>query len=192
MTSITQSEPAPFDIAVEGTRQVQPVRRRVLLPYALAVGAYAILFTYWQVEPVPWNVHLLAIILAATCFLPLARWYATGSQGLPMFELICLSYALQFSMPVYTQPNWIISYSRQIPLPWVTISEVLLYVELGVVLMILGYALVRRTGAAQRIPTLDLPMIPERRTVYLWGALAGGVARLREWIEMYHTGPDTH
>jgi hypothetical protein len=146
----------------------------VLLQYVLAVGAYAVFFTFWQNEPVPWNVHLLAILVAATCFLPLSRWYAEGGQGLPMFELICLSYALQFSMPVYTQPNWLRVYSRQVPVRWGTVAEALIYVEFGVLTMVAAYYLVRRSPIARNLPSLDLPLIRERRSVYLWFALAGG------------------
>lgn len=153
---------------------VQRPRRRIALVYFLSLAAYALLFTFWQAEPVPWNVHLLAILVAATCIFPLAHWYARGSQGLPMFELICLSYALQFSMPVYTQPEQIAIRSSALPLRWDTTFQVLLYVELGVLAMIGGYSLVRRTRASQAMPRLDLPLLPQRRSLYLWGALVGG------------------
>ena len=151
----------------------QPVRRRVLLPYIAAILAFSTLFTLWQAEPVPWNVHLASILVAATSFLPLARWYARGSQGLPMFELICLSYALQFSVPIYTQPQQLIIMSSAVPLRWITTFEVLLYVELGMLAMMLGYYLIRRSSMSQVMPKLDLPLIQQRRTLYLWGALVG-------------------
>ena len=152
----------------------QPPRRRIALVYALSVAIYGLLFTFWQAEPVPWNVHLLAILVAATCLLPLFRWYARGGQGVPMFELICLSYALQFSVPVYTQTNWIMVYSQPVPVRWGTVFEVLLYVELGVLAMVVGYNLLRSSLIARNVPSLDLPLVPERRSIYLWGALAGG------------------
>ena len=165
---------AVLDIGLEEAERVQPARRRVLLPYVIAVLAYTLLFTFWQAEPVPWNVHLLAILVAATCLVPLAIWYEQGGQGLPMFELICVSYALQFSMPVYTQPNSLIIYNAQVPTRWSTVFQVLLYVEFGVVAMVAAYYLVRRSPIARSLPTLDLPLIRERRSLYLWGALAGG------------------
>jgi len=160
--------------AVNPPRALSSPGQRVALVYSFSLGAYALLFTFWQVEPVPWDVHLLAILIAATCFLPLARWYARGGEGLPMFELICMSYALQFSMPVYTQPSWLILYNQQVPIRWTTVFDVLVYVELGIVAMILSYAVMRRSRVVQRFPSLDLPLIPERRSLYLWGALAGG------------------
>jgi hypothetical protein len=91
-----------------------------------------------------------------------------------VFELICLSYALQFSMPVYTQPQQVIIMSSAFPLRWDTSFEVLLYVELGTVAMMAGYYLVRRSRVSRGMPRLDLPLLPRRRVLYLWGALAGG------------------
>jgi hypothetical protein len=164
--------------AVMDSQLEQPVRapaglRRVLLPYILAILAYTLLFTFWQVEPVPWNVHLVSILLAVTSFVPLARWYASGMQGLPMFELICLSYALQFSVPIYTQPQQLIIFSRVVPLRWSTSYQVLLYVELGLLAMMSGYYVIRQSRVSDRMPKLDLPLIPQRRKLYLWGALVG-------------------
>lgn len=154
--------------------QAPPSPRAAAVRYLLFLVAYGLFFTFWQAEPVPWNVHLLAILVAATCLLPLAWWYARGGRGLPIFELICLSYALQFSMPVYTQPNWLMVRSQQVPVRWDTVLSVLLYVELGIVALVASYAAVRRNRGVERLPALDLPLIPERRTLYLWGALAGG------------------
>ncbi len=168
-----KADPAVATMTTGLKQQEQPARRRVLLPYVVVVLAYAGLFSYWQVEPVPWDVHLAAVLLTATCLLPMARWYAGGRQGLPMFELICLSYALQFSVSIYTQPAQLTIMSSTVPLRWSTTFEVLLYVELGIVMMMAGYYLIRRSQVAQRIPKLDLPLIPAGRILYLWGALVG-------------------
>ena len=178
---------AAVDSRWAGPRLMHTGSRGVLLPYSLAVLAYALLFTLWQAEPVPWNVHLLSILVAATSFLPLARWYARGGQGLPMFELICLSYALQFSVPVYTQVNQVVIMSRVLPLRWTTTFEVLLYVELGIVAMMAGYYVVRRSSLSQNMPRLDLPLIPERRRIFLWGALIG--SGLLTMLSVLNWGP---
>jgi len=90
-----------------------------------------------------------------------------------MFELVCLSYALQFSVPVYTQPQQLIIMSNAVPLRWSTSFAVLLYVELGMLAMIIGYYLIRQSRLSQRIYTLDLPLSRQRRALYLWGALLG-------------------
>ena len=147
--------------------------KSIAVRYLLVVAVYALIFTFWQIEPVPWSVHLMSIVVVATSLLPLARWYARRGQGLPMFELICLSYALQFSVPIYTQPQRLQIMSNAVPLRWSTSFEVLLYVELGVLAMVIGHDLVRRSAVSQSIPKLDLPLSPQRRTLYLWGALVG-------------------
>lgn len=148
--------------------------RSVAFYYLLAVLSYAFLFTFWQAEPVPWQVHLAAVLVAATSFLPLARWYASRSEELPMFELVCLSYALQFSMPVYTQPNRLTIMNQLVPIRWDTVFEVLLFVELGLLALMAGYYVIRRSPLARNLPRFDLPLDPQRRRTYLWGALVGG------------------
>jgi hypothetical protein len=149
-------------------------RVRVFLVFGLAVLAYALVFTFWRVEPVPTRVHIAAVAVAATCLVPMALWYAHGRQGLPMFELICMSYALQFSMPVYTHANWIVIYSQIVPLPSSDLFEVLLFVEMGVVALMAGYYAAHQSGLLRRLPQIDLPMDPSRRWIYLLGALTLG------------------
>lgn len=152
----------------------KPRNAPILLFYLLAVGLYALLFTFWQAEPVPLNVHLLAILLTATALVPLFRWYATGREEVPIFELIVLSYAAQFSMPIYTQPNRIIIFSQPLYLEWGQIAQALLYVEAGVLTLIISYYLARRLPFVRHAPRLDLPLHPERRRAYLLIALLGG------------------
>jgi hypothetical protein len=150
-----------------------PLRHPFVL-YLLVLLIYAVVTSIWQAEPVPARVQAAAVVIAATCLVPIARWYARGSQGLPMFELICLSYALQFSTPVFAQPNSVLILDRVIHLPWDTLFEALLFVELGVVTLMLGYYGAHRSPLARRLPKLDLPLNPERRWVYLIGALILG------------------
>lgn len=158
-----------------------PTRGRILVVYGLAVLAYALVFTFWQAEPVPTQVHIAAVVVAATCLIPMALWYAHGRQGLPMFELVCLSYAIQFSTPVYTQENWIIIYSEVVPLSSSGLFEVLLFVEMGVIALMLGYYGGHRSRLFRALPEIDLPMDRSRRWVYMLGALilGGTIALLK-------------
>lgn len=169
-TRHTERRAMPFQPA----GSIQHRRWSVLPRYVLIIVAYAALTTFWQAEPVPLEVHLMAIIVAATCLIPLARWYAEGAQSVPMFELISVSYGLQFSLPVYTQPNHVVVLSNAVPVSWATVLEVLMYVEVGVGALIMGYYIARRLLRTRRFLNLDLPLIPQRRSVYLWGALLGG------------------
>ncbi len=141
--------------------------RSVGLPYVAAVLAYALLFGLWQVEPVPLRVHLAAVLVAAIGFIPLARWYAQGSRGIPIFELICLSYVLQFSVPVYLQPNQVkIIGGRFVQLSWNGVFEALLLVALGLSVLIAGYYLVKNGLFAPGGPRLDLQLDPAKRASY--------------------------
>lgn len=144
------------------------ITRPVTFPYVVAVLAYALLFGLWQVEPVPLRVHLAAVLVAAIGFIPLARWYAQESRGIPIFELICLSYVLQFSTPVYLQPNQVkIIGGRWVQLSWNGVFEALLLVALGLGVMIVGYMVVKGNASASGTFRLDLPLDPNKRASYL-------------------------
>ncbi len=172
----------------------QPAARRVaatgemkgflLLLYLLLVGGYALLFSYWRVQPVPDRVHLLAVLLFALCIIPLLRWYARGAAGVPIFALIVFSYAVQFSMPVYTQPNTIIIFSRPLVLSWDNVASVLLLTMLGVLALMASYALAPRLPFVANAPRLDLPLgDPHKKQLFLTGALlVGGVISFMQVI----------
>lgn len=157
-------------------------KRSLLLPYLLIVGGYALLFTFWQVEPVPNSVHFLAILLFAVCLVPLVRWYGRGALGVPVFELIVFSYALQFSMPVYTQPNVIIIFSQPYYVNWSHVESALLLTLLGVVALTGSYALAKRLPFVANIPRIDLPLHdPAKKRVFIVGAiLIGGAVSLMQ------------
>jgi len=151
-------------------------RPPIFLLYLLTVFVFALVFTFWQEDPVPLEVHLAATLIASTCFIPIAIWYARDRQSLPIFEIIVLSYALQFSLPVYTQPNFIIIYSQPYPLSWEDIKITLLYVEAGILALIVAYYVARHLFSSLRLPQLDLPLDPDRKKNYLVGAiLFGGI-----------------
>lgn len=167
--------------------------RSLLLSYLLMIGGYALLFAFWQVEPVPLSVHLLATLLFAVCLFPLVRWYGRGAIGVPVFELIVFSYAVQFSMPVFTQPNVIIIFSQPFYLSWSRIEAVLLLTILGVIVLIGSYALSKRLPFVTALPKLDLPLDdPAKRQTYIVGAIiVGGAISLAQtmgWLTGDATG----
>lgn len=150
--------------------------RPVAFPYVVAVLAYALLFGVWQVEPVPLRVHLAAVFVAAIGFIPLVRWYAQESRGIPVFELICLSYVVQFSTPVYLQPNRVQVLERWVQLSWDGVFEALLLTALGMGTMIAGYYLVKNGPFASGIPRLDLPLDSAMRANYITFSIVIGAA----------------
>lgn len=142
--------------------------------YLVAVFIYALIFSFWQTTAVPLEVHVMAILVAATSFIPISFWYKGNRDGLPIFEVIVLSYVLQFSMPVYTQPNSLIVFSSAIGIAWEDIYRSLWYAETGLASLIIGYYIARAWFTNLNVARIDLPIDPERRTTYLVWAIVGG------------------
>lgn len=144
--------------------------------YCATLLTYSSLLTYLQFEHSPRSVHFPAILLMAISLLPITLWWSRGSRGLPMFELICVAYAVQFSLPVLTQPNSIILRSRVLDLPWEATLNALLLTSLGVSVMILGYYVTGRLVATTSIPRINLPFTRKRRSQYVFMAIVVGTA----------------
>lgn len=161
------------------TRRSAGFTRRTLHPvwirYLVAIATYAIVFGLWQVEPVPLSVHLAGVLVMAISIWPIAYWYRLGSSGVPMFELICISYGLQYSTPLYLQPNQIVAYNSQmIGFTWDETFQSLLLAALGLASMVAAYYWLLRTKRVKRIPRIDLKVDPKRRPRYLVSALVCG------------------
>ncbi|HYO50145.1 MAG TPA: hypothetical protein VEW94_09870 [Chloroflexia bacterium] len=149
-------------------------RNRAMVGYVAILLIYFLLLSFWQVEPVPEAVHAASVLLVAICLLPITLWYARGGSGLPMFELICLSYALQFGSAIYTQPRHLIILSVPVYLSWDSVLRALVLTILGMVSLILGYYASKSKFISERLPQIDLPLHPKRRTYFLIGAFATG------------------
>lgn len=150
------------------------------MAYVLAVLFYAVLFTFWQFEPLPSEVHVLGVLIFATSLAPLMLWTAQGRRGLPMFELIVLSYALQYSLPLYTQSNGLVIRSQIVPVSWQDLTQALILVEIGLVAFIAGYYLFLRSPLAAKAPQVDLPFSEQGRMTYIYFSffLGGAVMAL--------------
>ncbi len=144
--------------------------------YLVTVLAYAIFFTFWQVEPLPGAVHALGVLIFATSLIPLTMWTTRGRRGLPMFEMIVLSYALQYSLPLYTQSNSLVIRSQFVPVSWQALTQVLILVEIGLIAFIAGYYLFLRSPLAAKAPQVDLPFSEQGRMTYIYFSLFFGGA----------------
>ncbi len=169
----------PPDASFPLSNQRTAARRRrspgVGAMYLVSVLAYAAVFSFWQAEPLPWNVHAMGVVIFATSLVPVTLWTARGRRGLPMFELIVLSFALQYSVPLYTQSNGLVIRSQFVPVSWQALSQALVLVELGLVAFIAGYYLLLRSPVAAMVPRLDLPFLERRRMTYVYFSfLLGG------------------
>ncbi len=148
---------------------------RLLIVFLSIVAAYALIIPLWQVEPLPGDVHALGVLIFATSLVPLTVWTARTQRGLPMFEVIALSYAVQYSMPLYMQPRGLIIFSQFVPISWTALYEALWLVEAGLIAFIAGYYLFLRSSVSTRTPRLDLPLLENRRATYIrLGLIFGG------------------
>ncbi len=159
-------------------RQPRP-SSRALAVYVAAVLAYALVFAFWQVEPLPFDIYALGVLIFATSLMPLMLWTTRDRRGLPIFELIVLSYAAQYSMPLFTQANGIVIFSQFVPISWQALSQALVLAQVGLVAFIAGYYLFLRSPLAAALPRLDLPFSEQRRMSYVYGSfLLGGAVML--------------
>src|SRR4051794_25711327 len=46
---------------------------------------------------------LLAMVLIDVCLFPVVNYLRRGERSLPALELLCLSYAVQFALPIFTR-----------------------------------------------------------------------------------------
>jgi hypothetical protein len=151
--------------------------KRIWLKYLGFVALYALIFGLWQAEPVPMPVHAAGVLVAALSAFPLARWYAKGKLGLPMFELICLAYGLQFSTPLYFQLNQaIMRDGRAVVLLWEQTLRALLITALGLSSLIGMYYLTSASKLARSMPKLNLPIGGQHRLIYSGMLLTAGLA----------------
>lgn len=137
--------------------------------YAAFVTTYALFFGLFPVQPLPWDAFGANVLLIAVCFFPLARWKASGGRNIPMFELICLAYGVQFGLVGQLLPNSIVIMSQAVPSNWDSLLHATLLATLGVGGLIVGYEFARRTSVLRSAATLDLPM-DRRRTPYFLAA----------------------
>lgn len=158
-------------------------RRRSLWGYGIIIVVYAILSALWSTETLPPKVYVAGVAVVALSLLPSVLWYLRGCLGLPVFELICISYGVNYGTPVFIQLNQINAFNDTVQFQWDETFMVLILVSIGLSAMITAYYRVRRTDALRGLQTLDLPLSPRGRSAYLlWALFVGGIVMaLQDW-----------
>ena len=142
-------------------------QRRAWQLYLIAVIAYGLIFGFFQVEAVPLSVHFIGILIAAVCFLPIRSWHAENKATLPMFELICLTYLLQYGTPVYHQRNMIIIRGEETFLSWEAVFNTLVLTLVGMASMIACYKWIAGSGVKKLIPKINLSLSSQAQYSYV-------------------------
>lgn len=152
--------------------------------YAAFIILYLLFFNLWPSQPLSPDVFAANVFLVAVCAFPLARWKARRAHNIPMFELICLAYGLQFGLVGQMLPNSITILSRRILLSEENLLRATLFAALGVASLIAGYDLAKRSALMRGVATLDLPLHRRRVLGFLVAApiLSIGALILRSSI----------
>jgi hypothetical protein len=108
---------------------------------------------------------VLAMILLDVCLYPTLRYFARRETGLPILPALCLSFAAQYSIPIFSQePGIRLAYGfRQ--LDGADIEAALILTILGVIVLeAVYYFLISRS--IRLLPAVSLPLTQRRAETY--------------------------
>lgn len=127
----------------------------ILIPLILSSYGYSSLHTF------------LATLLIAVCFYPTAAYFARRESGIPTMAILCLAYALQFGLPIFTREATIELMGREIRYLYDTdVTAALLMAILGICLLQFGYYRFRGSRLITVVPSADLPLNKFRAILY--------------------------
>jgi hypothetical protein len=105
--------------------------------------------------------------LLGACLYPTAHYHANREVGLPAFPILCLAYALQFSIPVFTrEPVLQLAYGYLATLDDKDVIAALLLSILGVCSLMVGYYGFRATRLARGLPAIGLHLDEKKAVRY--------------------------
>ncbi|HEX8149716.1 MAG TPA: hypothetical protein VF591_21230 [Pyrinomonadaceae bacterium] len=127
---------------------------------------------------------LLAITLLNVCLYPTARYFARDEGGVPVFPALCLSYAVQFAIPIFTKEPGITLVHGVTSLNDSDVVSALLLSIGGVCALQLGYYGLQTGKLAKAMPVVDLHLNEKKATIYcvLVGILLPVILGLRNVI----------
>lgn len=153
-------------------------RGKALLPLAACAALVGVLLAGMSAEPSAWPAYAMGALLAGVCAVPIVLWLRGNRRALPMFGLICLSYAAQYALPLYLQPDQLIVNSMVVTFSWDQTVQAVLLVSVGIAAMIIAYYAAKRVLERGTHLRLDLPLAREARTRYIAFGLAIGLGAL--------------
>ncbi len=110
---------------------------------------------------------LLATLLIIVCLYPTARYFARKESGIPTMGILCLAYALQFGLPIFTRDATFELMDGEVRfLNDADVIAALLVAITGVCLLQLGYYRFRASHFAGLVPSADLPLNRFRAILY--------------------------
>ncbi len=142
--------------------------RRIWQKFALALGfgilvcpLIAAFYEYSYLQ------SLSAILLLFICLYPTARYFARFEGGVPVIAILCLAYAIQFSIPIFTgKPEIALAYGEIKYLEDAYIVFSLILLMLGVLALQFGYYSLQHGRIKRYIPTFDLHLNEKKAILF--------------------------
>ncbi len=108
----------------------------------------------------------LAVILLSICLYPTARYFACNESGVPLFAVLCLSYGIQFGLPIFSKEPEISTVNGSTYLEEPSVIAALLLAVAGVLALQLGYYIFKSNRFARAVPTINLHLNKKKALGY--------------------------
>ena len=138
--------------------------------FAAFLTLYAVGFGLFPAQPLPLDLLFANVVLIGVALFPLVLWKARGSRDMPLFEIICVAYGVQFGLATQLLPNTIVILSQRITLSSEVLSQATWLSVLGVSGLIVGYNVAKGNPVLRAVKTLDLPLHRRYSLFYLAAA----------------------
>jgi hypothetical protein len=115
----------------------------------------------------PYIKALLATTSLAVCLYPTARYFARQESGVPVISVLCLAYALQFAVPIFTNdPEIRLAYGDVKYLDDTHVVTALLLSIVGICALQFGYYALHSGKLARSVPVIDLHLNEKKAVIY--------------------------
>lgn len=128
---------------------------------------------------------LLATILLWLCAYPTAKYFAEQEIGLPAFPILCLAYAFQFGLPIFTrEPTIQLVYDKAAFIDEPYVVTALLLAILGVGALQAGYYAFQRMRLSRHLPFIELHLDEKKAVVYcaIIGVLSPLLTKAQDYL----------
>ncbi len=120
---------------------------------ALATVFVPMLFSWYDYSV--WQL-ILAMVLLDVCLYPTIRYIGKREAGLPVMPVLCIAFAVQYAIPIFTQEGKIETFNDVLYLDHRAVVAALTLSILGVILLQVTYYLIRSRKATKAIPSVSL------------------------------------
>jgi hypothetical protein len=141
----------------------------ILVPFLLSGYSYSI------------REIILAVILLDVCLYPTLRYFMRREVGLPILPTLCISFATQYTIPIFTQePGIRLAFGFR-NLEGADIEAALLLTIVGLILLEFTYYYILGRKAINSLPATRLPLTKGRAEIYCLSVFA--IFVLLPWLQ---------